>query len=95
LKIIVESFYAHGENSSSSVRVRPLAGQGFSTEMRVECSKAMRSAFPIGQKFCIYVQLKKMLNGPDHLYSSYRDPWNPVDDQEAAKFIATTFRIKG
>ena len=94
MKIIVESFYAHGENSSSSVRVRPLAGQGFSTKMRVECSKAMRSAFPVGQKFCIYVQVKKMLGGPDHLYSSYRDSWNPVNDHEALEFIAKTFGKK-
>ena len=94
MKIIVESFYALGEKSGSSVRVRPLAGQGFSTGMRVECSKAMRDAYPVGQKFCIYVQVKNMLGGPDHLYSSYRASWNPVNDHEASEFIATTFGKK-
>jgi hypothetical protein len=95
VNIIVESFRAIGEKSGSSIRVRPLPDQGFDVNMRVECSKKMRYAFPVGQKFLVEIQVKSMLGGPDHLYSSYRNPWNPVDDQEAAKFIAKTFRIKG
>lgn len=95
MNIIVESFRAIGEKSGSLIRVRPLPDQGFDVNMRVECSKKIRYAFPVGQKFLVEIQIKSMLGGPDHLYSSYRDPWNPVDDQEAAKFIAKTFRIKG
>src|SRR5690349_11874214 len=48
VEIIVETFRAHRETSSSSVRVRPLPGQGFSTTLRVECSKSMRQQYPVG-----------------------------------------------
>jgi hypothetical protein len=94
MQIIVQTFYAPGEKSRSPIRVRPLPGQGFDTNMRVECSKSMREAFPVGQKFCVWIQVKSMLGGPDHLYSSYRDPWNPVSDQEAKNYIEKNFGNK-
>lgn len=90
--VIVETFYAENEKSGSPIRVRPLAGQGFSTEMRVECSKAMRTAYPVGQKFSLYAKVTSRLDGPDFLYSSYRDEWSPVTDEEAKKFIKEVFR---
>ena len=89
--VIVETFYAGNEKSGSPIRVRPLAGQGFSTEMRVECSKAMRTAYPIVQKFSLHARVTSRLDGPDFLYSSYRDEWSPVTDEEAKKFIKEIF----
>jgi hypothetical protein len=91
MQIIVETFYAPGEKSRSPIRVRPLAGQGFTTDMRVECSKEMRTAFPVGQLFCIYAKLISRLDSPDFLYSSYRDNWNPVSKDEAQAFIKKNF----
>ena len=91
MQIIVETFYAPGEKSRSPIRVRPLAGQGFTTDMRVECSKEMRTAFPVGQPFCIYAKLISRLDSPDFLYSSYRDNWNPVSEDEAQVFIKKSF----
>ena len=91
MQIIVETFYAPGEKSRSPIRVRPLAGQGFCTDVRVECSKEMRRAFPVGQLFCIYAKLISRLDSPDFLYSSYRDPWNPVTKPEAEDFINKNF----
>jgi hypothetical protein len=92
MKIIVQTFYAPGEKSRSPIRVRPLPGQGFITDMRVECSREMRTAFPIGQLFCIYVKVTSRLDSLDFLYSSYRDPWNPVSKSEAEEFIKKNFR---
>jgi hypothetical protein len=91
MQIIVETFYAPGEKTISPIRVRPLPGQGFSTDIRVECSREMRTAFPVGQLFCIYVKLTSRLDSPDFLYSSYRDPWNPVTKSEAEDFIKKNF----
>jgi hypothetical protein len=88
MRMIVESFFAPGEKTISPIRVRPAAGQKYSPNMRVECSRAMRVAFPVGQMFCIYVTLKSRLGSQDFLYSSYRYPWNPVTKEEAATFIA-------
>lgn len=89
---IVETFRAYGEKSGSPIRVRPIAGQGLSISIRVECSKAMRTAYPIGQKFCISAQIKCKLGSPDFLYSSYRDKWNPISDEKAQKFINEIFK---
>jgi hypothetical protein len=91
MQIIVQTFYAPGEKSRSPIRVRPLPGQGFSSDMRVECSREMRTAYPVGQLFCIYVKVTCRLDSPDFLYSSYRDPWNPVKKPEAEDFIKKNF----
>jgi hypothetical protein len=92
MQIIVETFRAPGEKSISPIRVRPLPKQGFNKCLRVECSRTMRHAFPIGQMFCIHVKLTSRLGSPDFLYSSYRDPWNPVTKSEAEDFIKKNFR---
>jgi hypothetical protein len=89
--VIVETFNAGGEKSRSPIRVRPLPDQGFSSDMRVECSREMRTAFPVGQLFCIWVKVTSRLDSPDFLYSSYRDPWNPVTKSEAEDFIKKNF----
>jgi hypothetical protein len=95
LEIIVETFLPHGEPSRSDVRVRPVAGQGFDPGMRVECSKSMRSSFPVGQLFRLRVILKSKAGGPSFLYSNHRDPWSPVSPQEATKFIKKMFGTSG
>lgn len=94
MEIIVETFYAPGEKSRSPIRVRPLPGQGFSIDMRVECSKKMRSAYPVGQLFCLNVRVTSRLDSPDFLYSSYRDSWRPMTLAEANEFMARMFAKK-
>jgi hypothetical protein len=94
MEIVVETFYAIGEKTISPVRVRPLFGQGFSTEMRVECSKKMRTAYPVGQLFLLNVKVISRLDSPDFLYSSYRDKWRPVTPAIAMEFIERMFGDK-
>lgn len=91
MEIIVESFLNPGEPSDAPRRMRPLPGQGFAADCRVECSRAMREAFPPGQLFRIDVQLKSREGGPFFLYSYHGNPWQPVSSVEAQKFIAATF----
>jgi hypothetical protein len=91
VEIIVETFRAPGEKSGSPVRVRPLPNQGLSTAMRVECSKEMRVAYPLGQLFCIKVKVVSKLGSPDFLYSNYRDSWRPVNPEAAGLFIKKQF----
>lgn len=62
--------------------------------MRVECSREMRTAFPVEQRFRLWVQVKSREGGPAFLYSNHRDPWNPVTEDEANRFIATAFGKK-
>ena len=40
--VIVETFIASGERSSSNVRVRPIPSEGFDPDIRVQCSNKMR-----------------------------------------------------
>jgi hypothetical protein len=91
MEIIVETFYATGEKTISPVRVRPLPGQGFSISMRVECSKEMRVAYPVGQLFVLNVKVVSRLDSPDFLYSSYREKWRPVSSSYAMEFIQRMF----
>jgi len=91
MEIIVETFYAKGEKSGTSVRVRPLPNQGFDIEMRVECSKSMRTSFPVGQLFCLNVRRMSREGSPDFLYSNFRDPWRPVSPDFAKEFIKRSF----
>jgi len=85
--ILVETFYANSEKSSSPIRVRPVAGQGLSTQMRVECSKRMRYACPVGQKFLLEAKIVHHESGSSFLYSNYRDKWYPVAESEAQEFL--------
>ena len=93
MQIIVQTFLAQGEKSGSHVRVRPLPNQSFNTDMRVECSRKMRIAFPVGQLFCLNVKVVRRLNSPDFLYSNYRDRWKLVTKIEAEEFIKKNFSL--
>lgn len=53
--IVVETFRQRGEPSTSDLRVRPVKSEGFPANIRVQCSKAMRKAHPVGTKFRIWV----------------------------------------
>ena len=46
--ILCESFR---DPETGRRRVRPLSGQGFPTNLVIECSKAIRMAHPVGSKF--------------------------------------------
>ena len=73
--VIVETFRATGEPSSASLRVRPVAGQNYSPQVRVECSKAMRQSAPVGATFRLAVKEVRREGGELFLYSNYRDAW--------------------
>lgn len=87
MQIVVETFLNRGEPSSASRRVRVVAGQGFDIAVRVECSKAMRHAYPLGQKFLLDVKWKAPRSATACLYSNNRDEWHPLTDAEAAAII--------
>ena len=70
--IRVETYRAQGEASGSTIRVRPLPGQGYPAGMHVECSKSMRHNHPVGTRFLIQAKEKTKEGGPPFLYSSYK-----------------------
>ena len=54
--VIIETLQAPGEFSHNSIRARPITGQGFPANMRVECSTSMRKKYPVGTKIKIWAQ---------------------------------------
>lgn len=76
--IIVETFLNIGEPSSAPFRVRPIPGQVVSTTMRVQCSKAMRHAYPLGTKFKLSVDVVQREQGGSFLREVGKGPWEVV-----------------
>lgn len=88
MKILVETYRSVGEPSSAAVRVRALPGQRLSGVevggLRVECPRAMRSAWLVGQRFWLDVSLKERQGGGMHLYAGPRATWCPAEDSSTA-----------
>ena len=74
-KIVVESYNAtatsglHGET-----HIRPVSGQGLSTELQVECSKKLSRDYPVGTRFRIQAKLTDREGGGEYLYSFHGWP---------------------
>lgn len=68
----VES-YVPGNSSGlhGKVHIRPCAGQGFSTDMHVECSKKLSRNYPVGTRFRIWAKLTDREGSGDFLYSYF------------------------
>jgi hypothetical protein len=68
--IIVESYTpASTAGLHGPVHVRPVAGQGYSTALQVECSKSLVEDFPVGTRFRLRVKLTDREGGGEYLYS--------------------------
>ena len=81
--VVIETFRNSGEASTSSLRCRPLPGQGFSTQMRVECSSKMRDKYPVGTCFLIKTQTIDKEGGTPFLYTYYNWPYEVLSKHEA------------
>lgn len=75
--VVVETFLNPGEPSNATFRVRPVIGQGFPPSMRVQCSRAMRQAFPLGTRFRLHVELVETGGGAKFLREVGRGTWVP------------------
>lgn len=75
--ILVQSFQSDESNHRYPVEIRPLEGQPFPSNLLVECPMKMRTDFPVGTVFRIFVKEKRPKSPSDrkHLYSPYR--WEP------------------
>lgn len=74
-RIMAEVFYDAFRRRNG---VRPCAGQGFSVEMKIECSRAIRN-YPIGTRVYLDVVETDKEGGQSFLYSSYKWPHEIVE----------------
>lgn len=85
--VIVETFLNPGEPSDAHYRARPIEGQAFPISMRVQCSRAMRKAFPLGSKFRFPVELVENKSGSQFLREIGKETWvRVIDEQVLRKF---------
>ncbi len=80
--VIVETFLNPGEPSDAHYRVRPVEGQPFPTTMRVQCSRAMRQAFPLGSRFRLPVELVENKTGGKFLRETGKEKWVRLIDAQ-------------
>jgi hypothetical protein len=78
--VIVETFINPGEPSDVQYRVRPVVGQPYPTTMRVQCSRAMRHAFPLGSCFRRPVELVENKIGGKFLREVGKEVWIQLID---------------
>jgi len=73
--ILVESYRpAKTSGLHGEIHIRPLAGQGLSIELQVECSKELSRNFPVGTQFRIRAKLTDREGRGEYLYSSHHWP---------------------
>ena len=90
----METYVAHGEQSSARLRVRPLPGQGVDTSLRVECSRAMRDEHPAGSLFRLDVK-RIYRKGTPLLYAKPTESFECVSAEEARQLILTMYGNDG
>jgi hypothetical protein len=70
--IVVESFIPDDTSGRHGlVHIRPVAGQGFPTDLFVECSKNPSSNYAVGTRFRIRAKLTDKEGGGEFLYSYF------------------------
>jgi hypothetical protein len=53
------------------VHIRPCIGQGFPSDMHVECSRTLSTMYPVGTRFRIRAKLTDREGAGDFLYSYF------------------------
>jgi len=85
--VVVEIFLAQGEASRHKFRARPLPGQGFDVDTRVECSARFRRKEHVGKLFKIWAKVKDT-EQKTQLYSHHSWGGEPISKARAKAFIA-------
>lgn len=89
---IIETYSNTGEPSRSSIRARPMAGQGVPTAWKVECSKSMRHSYPVGTRFLLLGRPAGGHLEAMFLYCNPRADFKVVSEEVALAFIRKNFK---
>ncbi len=78
------------------VVVRPVGGQAFSTEMRVECSRRLRDTdvYPLGTSFLVLAKMTDRLGGEPYLYVFHGDPVKVLTPAQLEAFLNDRRRLR-
>ena len=78
-QVVIETFNGGPRGHHGSVRARPIKGEFYPTSMVVECSKEMRTRYPIGTKFRIYAKETDREGSPPFLYTHFSWPYEVLE----------------
>ena len=81
-----QTYRSKGESSPRAIRARPVAGQGLSTALKVECSETMRNAHPLGTKLLVKAKVTEAY-GSTFLYTYYGWDYDVLTEQEARDYV--------
>jgi len=88
--VAVESFL----DVDGQVRVRPVNGQAYSPELRVQCGRALREEYPVGTQFLVAAKLTDRLGGLPFLYVYHGDPFMVLSPRQAKTFLGAYRRVR-
>jgi len=88
--VAVESFVDH----DGQVRVRPLNGQAYSPELRVQCARSLRADYPVGTRFLVSAKLTDRMGGEPYLYVYHGDPFKVLSAPQTDTFLNDRRRIR-
>jgi hypothetical protein len=76
--------------------LRPVNGQAFSPEMRVECSQKMRdtSVYPLGTCFLVLAKMTDRMGGEPYLYVFHGDPVQVLTPGQLDTFLNDRRRLR-
>ena len=92
-ELVVESAL---DARSGKPRIRPVSGQAFATDMRVQCSRRLleMERYPIGTRFLLSARITDRQGGAPFLYAWHGDPVVVMSKAEVERFVQMYRRLR-
>lgn len=81
---------------SGKPRIRPVSGQAFATDMRVQCSRRLLDTerYPVGTRFLLSVRITDRQGGAPFLYAWHGDPVSVMGRAQLKRFLEMYRRLR-
>lgn len=92
-ELVVESAL---DPRSGKPRIRPVSGQAFATDMRVQCSRGLldTARYPVGTRFLLSARITDRQGGEPFLYAWHGDPVVVMSKAEVTRFLQMYRRLR-
>ena len=92
-ELVVESAL---DPRSGKPRIRPVSGQAFATDMRVQCSRRLLDLerYPIGTRFRLSVRITDRQGGEPFLYAWHGEPVIVMNKAQVKGFLQMYRRLR-
>jgi hypothetical protein len=92
-ELVVESAL---DARSGKPRIRPVSGQAFATDMRVQCSRSLldTTLYPIGTRFLLSARITDRQGSEPFLYAWHGDPVVVMSRAKVARFLQMYRRLR-